>query len=94
MFIESKKKMRELGIFKNNTKLSTDHQSNGVLMLHQDDMLMYNSWFILENHGVDEILYRGTSDKIPTNLPNIKNGLDKLGNPKNVIITFSQKDTY
>lgn len=91
MQLESNKKMRELGIFKNSTKLDT---KNGVLMLHQDDMTTYNSWFLTEHHGIDKIVYRGVSENAPSDLPNLKESLVKLGNPKNVIVTFSTEDTY
>ena len=88
---EMQKKIKELGIFKNQTLLS---EQNGKTMLHQDDMTSYNSWFLTEYHGVDKILYRGESSKAPLNIPNLKEGLEKIGNPKNVIITFSTKDVY
>lgn len=87
---EDCKKMRELGIFKNQTELSNE---NGKTMLHQDDMTSYNSWFLIEHHFVDKVIYRGDASKAP-NIPNLKEGLEKIGNPKNVIITFSTKDTY
>ncbi len=91
---KTNKKMRELGIFKNSTKLSTDHSKNEILMLHQDDMPSYNSWFLTEYHGVNKVVYRGLSENAPSDLPNFKESLDKLGNPKSIIVTSSTEDTY
>ena len=88
---EARKKVRELGVFQNRTILKSD---DGVLMLHQDDMATYNSWFLTEYHDVDKVLYRGLSEKAPSDIPNLKEGLGKIGNPKNIIVTFSKKDTY
>jgi hypothetical protein len=85
------KKMRELGIFKNKTQLQSD---NGILMLHQDDMMSYNSWFLTNYHLIDKVVFRGKIDDVPNDILNIKEGLMKIGNPKNVIITFSNQDTY
>lgn len=89
---EVKKKVRDLGIFKNQVQL--ENKGNGILMLHQDDMTVYNSWFLTEHHDVDEVVYRGLSENAPNTLPNIKECLEKIGNPKNIIVTFSTKDTY
>jgi len=94
---EEKKKMKELDIFKNSIKLDDGNPRLGTLMLHQDDMTVYNSWFLTEDHDVDKIIYRGDSGKIPSDLVvkyNISESLGKIGNPKNVIITYSTKDTY
>lgn len=93
------KRMRELAIFKNNTPLKND---NGVLMLHQDDMSMYNSWFLTEYHGVDKVIFRGESTKLSNGIIEeykipkdiYEASLSKIGNPKNVIITYSTQDTY
>lgn len=85
-----KKKVRDLGIFQNRTVLDS---TDGTLMLHQDDMATYNSWFLTEYHDVDKVVYRGSVDNAP-DIQNLKEGLTKIGNPKNIIITFSKKDTY
>jgi hypothetical protein len=85
---EMQKKMRELGIFKNQILISSE---NGKTMLHQDDMIAYNSWFLTEYHDVDKIIYRGDVSKAPMDISEV---LSKIGNPKSVIITFSTKDTY
>jgi hypothetical protein len=91
-----KKKMRELLIFKNNVKL------NDNLVLHQDDMTTYNSWFLTEYHSVEKVVFRGIPDQLPVDVISkykinqdlYKVSLNKLGNPKNILVTFSTKDTY
>lgn len=93
---EQEKKMRDINIFKNKIKL------NDNLVLHQDDMTSYNSWFLTEYHGVDEVVFRGTPDKLPIDVISkhkiskdlYEGSLSKIGNPKNILITFSTKDTY
>lgn len=91
----SKLKMRELSIFKNRTELN---DKGGIVMLHQDDMTPYNSWMLTEYHGVDKVVFRGELNKIPSDIVEkykINNDtLNKIGNPENVIITYSEQDTY
>lgn len=89
MLKKMSKKMRDLNIFKNKVVLNKIEDT--ITVLHQDDMSVYLTWFLIENHGVDKVIYRGPSDKSPID---IKDGLIKLGNPKNVIITQSTQDTY
>ncbi len=86
---ETRKKMRELAIFRN--KIVINKRENLTTVLHQDDMINYNTWFLIEHHGVDKVIYRGSPDKSPID---ITDELIKLGNPKNVIITQSTQDTY
>lgn len=82
--------MRELGIFQNKCQLD----NSGNIMLHQDDMPVYNTWFLTCFHFVDEVIYRGPSSEAPKNIPNLSEGLAKLNQPKNIIITTSKQDTY
>ena len=83
------KRMRELGIFQNKTQISKDEM--GITMIHQDDMPVYNSWHLIEFHRVDNVVWRGQSKNIPQKY---KEFLPKIGNPANVIVTQSAKDTY
>lgn len=83
------KKMRELKIFQNKVSLNGE----STVMLHEDDMQTYVSWFLTEYHLVDKVLYRGLSSKAP-DIDNLRESLDKIGNPKYVIITESTQDTY
>lgn len=84
------KKMRELAIFKNQTPLNPEK----TLMLHQDDMSQFCSWFLTSYHFVDKVIYRGLSKEAPSDIENLKECLDKLGNPKHILITYSTQDTY
>jgi len=103
-------KMRDLCIFKNKVRLSD------TLVLHEDDMKGYNSWFLTEYHGVDKVVFRGSADRLneldseeflqfcyykPGSIViskfKISKGLydmylGKIGNPRNILITFSTKD--
>lgn len=83
------KKMRDLGIFQNKIQITQDNKS--VTVLHVDEIPSYNGWFLTTYHGIDQILWRGESKDIPSQY---KDFLTKIGNPKNVIITKSQQDTY
>jgi hypothetical protein len=84
------KKMRELAIFQN--KISLNDKS--TMILHIDDMPPFASWFLTTFHYVDKVIYRGQSNDAPTDIPNLKDSLQKLGNPKNILITYSEQDTY
>ena len=84
------KKMREIKIFRNLTPLNSEK----TLILHQDDMQSYNSWFLTSHHSVDKVVYRGLASNAPSDIENLKEGLEKIGNPKNILITFSTQDTY
>lgn len=98
---KEKVKMRDLGIFKNKIDLTTS-KVKGKLMLHQDDMPAYCSWFLVEHHLVDNVAFRGEPAKLTTAIMDkynlskeaIDNSLVKLGNPKSIIITVSSQDTY
>ena len=83
-------KMREMGIFKNKTSLN----SEGTMMVHQDDMPSYNWWFLTSYHFVDKVIYRGLASNAPSDIQNLKESLDKIGNPKTILITYSEQDTY
>lgn len=82
--------MRDLGIFQNRTQLNKE--SDGIVMVHQDDMPMYCSWFLTSERRVDEILYRGPSDKLK--VKGLQEALKVIGYPLNIIVTKSNKDTY
>lgn len=84
-----KNKMREIKIFRNMTQISNNNGE--VIMLHEDDMPVYNSWFLISYHDVDEVIFRGESEKINQDWLPL---LEKIGNPKKVIVTKSTKDTY
>jgi hypothetical protein len=84
------KKMRELAIFKNQTPLN----ENKTMMLHEDNMQSFNSWFLTSYHFVDKVIYRGLSKDAPTNIENLKDSLEKIGNPKYILVTYSTQDTY
>lgn len=84
------KKMREIAIFQNKTALNNE----GTMFLHQDDMQTYNSWFLTEYHSVEKILYRGSSSNAPSDIQNLNESLNKIGNPESILITYSTKDTY
>lgn len=86
---KSLKKMREIAIFRNMIMIS--NEEGKVTMLHEDDMSTYNSWYLTEYHSVDKVLFRGESSSLGEDM---KSYLDKIGNPKKVIITVSTKDTY
>jgi len=81
--------MRDIAIFRNMTEIS--NESGVKTILHQDDMTMYNSWHLTSYHYVDKVLYRGSSSELPHQYQAF---LDKIGNPKNVIVTQSSQDTY
>ena len=84
-----RKKMREIGIFRNMTEISNE---NGLkTILHKDDMPTYNSWHLTTYHFVDKVLFRGSASDLPDQY---KPYLEKIGNPKNVIVTQSSQDTY
>lgn len=83
-------RMRDLGIFKNKTPLNKEC----TLMLHQDDMKSYNSWFLTSYHYVDKVIYRGKAKDAPVEIENLQEALEKIGNPENIIVTFSTQDTY
>lgn len=84
-----RKKMREIAIFRNMTEVSNQ---NGIkTMLHQDDMTIYNGWHLTTYHFVDRILFRGEVKDLPEQYKPL---LEKIGNPKNVIVTQSSQDTY
>jgi len=91
-----KKKMRELDIFRTMQPLGNN------TYLHVDDMPVYTSWFLIEHHNVDEIVYRGASAKMTDeqlmkaglSAESLKEVLSKLGNPMNILITKSEQDTY
>lgn len=90
MTISPKKKLREVKIFNNRVSLN-----NSNMMLHEDDMPVYNSWHLIEFHYVDNLIYRGTVDNLPNNLKSqVAECLSKIGNPKNILITQSVQDTY
>lgn len=84
------KKMRDIAIFKNKTPLNQE----GTLMLHQDDMRTYNSWFLTSYHLVDKVVYRGLVKDAPADIENLKEALQKIGNPESIIVTYSTQDTY
>lgn len=84
-----KKKMREIKIFRNMTEVS--NVNGKITMIHQDDMQVYNTWFLTTDHSIDEVIYRGDSDGLPDIY---KPFLQKIDNPKKVLITSSSQDTY
>lgn len=84
------KKMRELKIFQNKIPLNND----STMMLHEDDMTSFVSWFLTSYHYVDSVVYRGPATSAPTDITNLKESLQKIGNPKNILITISKQDTY
>lgn len=86
---ESFKKMRDIKIFRNMTEIPNDNGKKTIL--HHDDMITYNSWFLIQYHSVDSVIFRGKSKDIPEQY---KSFLPKIGNPDYVIITSSDKDTY
>lgn len=84
-----KKKMRDINIFRNMIEIS--NIGGTKIMIHHDDMPMYNSWHLTTFHLIDEILYRGSDKDLPEQY---KPYLEKLGKSKNVIVTQSSQDTY
>lgn len=91
--------MRDLGIFQNKKILS---KKDKTIVLHEDNMLVYNSWFLTEYHGVETVIYRGPYNKMPESiLPRINQtltqfrySLNEIGTPANILITESSQDTY
>lgn len=84
-----KKRIREIALF--NNKFEISNIGGTKTMIHEDDMPMYNTWHLLAFHLVDDVLYRGNSNDAPNEF---KSYIEKLGNPKNVIVTKSSQDTY
>ena len=86
-----KKKMREIAIFRNKLKVAEN------TFLHEDDMPTYTTWCLVEDHGVEKVIYRGESNKVPLQVESmysVSENLSKIGNPAKILITFSEKDTY
>jgi hypothetical protein len=85
----TQKKIREIALFSN--RIEVNRTNNTKTMIHEDNMPMYNTWHLLAFHLVDEVIFRGPSSELPTEYHSY---LEKLGNPKNVIVTKSSQDTY
>lgn len=94
----TKRKMREISIFRNCESLTSKNDT----MLHQDDMKAYATWLLIEEHHIDKVLFRGDIEALdPQILLNNNISVDiyldslaKIGNPRNILITQSNKDTY
>lgn len=94
----TKRKMREIKIFRNFEKLAPHNNT----MIHQDDMGAYATWLLIEEHQIERVLFRGEKDSLDPlilvnndiSVDNYLDCLNKLGNPKNILITQSNKDTY
>ncbi len=89
-------KMRELRIFRRSQLLGDN------ITLHVDDMDCYNSWFLIEHHDIERIIFRGhinkLNDKILQDIGQSKEALQyaltSIGSPEKILITYTTKDTY
>ncbi len=87
--------MKTLKIFKNRVVLNKDKT---VTVLHQDDMDVYKSWFLISDKMVDSVSFRGNASDITNELLQVigisreafSESLDKIGNPSKIIITNSK----